>query len=252
MQWPGSNAESAGRRLALLSVFAGATLALAKILIGLAANSAAVVSDGFEAAADVVSSAIVFTGLWLASKPPDRDHPYGHGRYETLASLCVSAILAITGFIICWHSFVSMGARSDVKLFAIYPLLAAIVLKATLAILKFRTARQISSSALAADAWHDLTDLLSTLVALAAVTLSLIDPARFHRADHIGGIVIGVIVILIGVRLGRYTVEQLVDTMPNEKLMSQIRIIALQFPERSELKNALRGVPVSNTMWICI
>ena len=90
--------------MALLSVFAGATLALAKILIGLAANSAAVVSDGFEAAADVVSSAIVFTGLWLASKPPDRDHPYGHGRYETLASLCVSAILAITGFIICWHS----------------------------------------------------------------------------------------------------------------------------------------------------
>ena len=75
-----------------------------------------------------------------------------------------------------------------------------------------------------------LTDLLSTLVALAAVTLSLIDPARFHRVDHIGGIVIGVIVILIGVRLGRYTVEQLVDTMPNEKLMSQIRIIALAVP----------------------
>lgn len=230
MEWPGSNAESAGRRLALLSVIAGAALALIKIVVGIAANSAAVVSDGFEAAADVVSSAIVFAGLWLASKPPDDNHPYGHGRYETLAGLGVSAILAITGFAICWRSFVSMSIPSDVKSFAIYPLFAAIALKATLATLKFRSARQISSAALAADAWHDLTDLLSTSVALVAVSLTLSDPVRFQKADHIGGIIIGVIVIALGIRVGLHTVEQLVDTMPDEKLMNQIRTVAMNVP----------------------
>jgi len=230
MEWPGIDAESAGRRLALLSVIAGAALALVKIAVGIAANSAAVISDGFEAAADVVSSAIVFAGLWLASKPPDANHPYGHGRYETLAGLGVSAILAITGIAICWHSFVSIGAPSYVKSFAIYPLLAAIGLKATLATLKFRTARQITSAALAADAWHDVTDLLSTSVALVAVSLTLFDPARFHKADHVGGMIIGAIVVALGIRVGLHTVEQLVDTMPDQKLMDQIRAIAMNVP----------------------
>jgi cation diffusion facilitator family transporter len=230
MEWPGSDAEIAGRRLALFSVIAGAALALIKIAVGIAANSAAVVSDGFEAAADVISSAIVFAGLWLASKPPDDNHPYGHGRYETLAGLGVSAILAITGVVICLHSFASMSIRSDVKSFAIYPLLAAIGLKATLASLKFRTARQISSAALAADAWHDLTDLLSTCVALVAVSLALSNPVRFHTADHVGGIILVVIVIALGIRVGLHTVEQLVDTMPDEKLMNQIRTVAMNVP----------------------
>jgi cation diffusion facilitator family transporter len=211
-------------------VIVGASLALIKIAIGLAAHSAAVVSDGLEAGADVVSSAIVFAGLWLASKPPDHNHPYGHGRYETLASLGVSSILAITGVAICWRSFATMGEPEELKSFAIYPLFAAILLKATLATLKFRTARKITSAALAADAWHDLTDLLSTSVALTAVSLSLLDPARFHKADHVGGILIGVIVVALGVRVGLYTVEQLVDTMPDEKLMNQIRAIALNVP----------------------
>src|SRR5690242_12752154 len=89
--------ERAGRNLALWSVVASAGLALLKIAFGFAAHSTAVVSDGIEATADVFSSGIVFVGLWLASRPPDQNHPYGHGRYETLASLCVGMLLVLTG-----------------------------------------------------------------------------------------------------------------------------------------------------------
>jgi cation diffusion facilitator family transporter len=222
--------ERAGRNLALWSVLASAALALLKIIFGLAANSTAVVSDGVEATADVFSSGIVFIGLWLASRPPDENHPYGHGRYETLASLCVGILLVVTGIGICWHSFVTMGKPEQVRLFAIYPLLASIATKITFAILKWKSAKRLSSASLAADAWHDITDLFSTTVALTAVLLSVIGPPRFGKADAAGGMIIALIVVFVGVRLIRYAVAQLTDTMPDDESMRQIRIVALSVP----------------------
>ncbi|MFZ0590415.1 MAG: cation diffusion facilitator family transporter [Bryobacteraceae bacterium] len=222
--------ERAGQRLALWSVLAGAGLALVKLFVGVAANSTAVVSDGFEGSADVLSSGIVFIGLWLASRPPDDNHPYGHGRYETLASLAVGGILVITGLGIGWRSFAAMSVPENIKLFAIYPLLAGILIKSTLAVLKWRSARRLSSDSLAADAWHDVTDLFSTTVALAAVALTVSDPHRFYKADHAGSIIIGLIVVFVGVRLLRHTIDQLTDTMPDERSMKQIRAVALSVP----------------------
>ena len=81
-----------------------------------------------------------------------------------------------------------------------------------------------------ADAWHDITDLISTTVALIAIALTLLDPVRFHSADHLGGMLIGLIVIFLSVRVVRRTVEFLTDTMPGDDLMRQIRAVAATVP----------------------
>lgn len=222
--------EGIGRRIALFSVSAGILLSVVKIWIGLAAGSSAVVSDGIEAGADVLSSAIVYAGLWIASKPPDREHPYGHGRYEILAGLAVGAILLLSAAAIFWHSVTSLSERQRVQSFALYPLGLAVLIKCTLAAVKFRTGRRIASTSLLADAWHDLTDLLSTAVALAAVVLTLRNPVRFGVADHLGGMVIGLIVFFLSFRVVRRTVDQLVDTMPEPAMMKQIYAAALSNP----------------------
>ncbi|MBV8829568.1 MAG: cation transporter [Acidobacteriaceae bacterium] len=222
--------ELVGRRIALLSVTVGVILATAKLLIGAKAGSASVVSDGFEAAADALSSGIVYAGLWLASKPPDAEHPYGHGRYETLAGLAVGGMLLLAGVGILFHGANHLGETDDVKLYALYPLAAAVVLKLALAAVKFRTGKRITSTALRADAWHDVTDLLSTGVAIIAVALTLLDPKRFHMADHLGGMIIGIIIFLLAIQVVRHTVDQLVDTMPGAERMREIRGIALDVP----------------------
>ncbi|MBV8551300.1 MAG: cation transporter [Acidobacteriaceae bacterium] len=222
--------ERIGRRIALLSTGIGFLLAVAKVLVGLRAGSTAVVSDGLEAAGDVLSSAIVYAGLWLASKPPDFEHPYGHGRYETLAGLAVGAMLLLTGAAILWHSGTSMSQEHQLARYALYPLVAAIILKTALASLKFRTGKRIGSTSLQADAWHDLTDLLSTTVALIAVSLTISDPARFASADHIGGILIGIIILALSVKVVRRTVGQLLDTMPEPQKMEEIRRVARDVP----------------------
>ena len=93
-----------GRRVALASIFLSAALAAAKITIGLLAGSTAVVSDGFESAGDVLASSLVLFGLIVAAKPPDREHPYGHGRFEILTGLLVGILLCVTGVLICYRS----------------------------------------------------------------------------------------------------------------------------------------------------
>ena len=226
----GPEADRAGRSIALVSALAGVVIAGAKIWIGLAAGSTAVTSDGVEALADVVSSAVVYAGLWLASKPPDAEHPYGHGRYETIAGLAVGGLLFLTASAIFMRSFSGLGASEPVRAFALYPLVGAAIVKIALATIKFRRGRRMASLALRADAWHDVTDLISTSVAFIAVVFTLANPVRFAAADKVGGLVIGVIVFLLAFRLARYTIDQLVDTMPDAARMEEIRAVALKVP----------------------
>lgn len=222
--------EVVGRRIALLSMSAGALLAMAKIWIGLNAGSTSVVSDGLEAVGDILSSGIVYAGLWLASKPPDYEHPYGHGRYETLAGLAIGALLLLTGAAIFWHGLTTLSQRTAVESFALYPLVAAVFIKFALAGTKFRIGKRISSASLEADGWHDITDLLSTAVALAAVLLTLRWPDRFGSADHAGAMLIGLLVFLLSIRVVRRTVGQLLDTMPEPRRLVEIRSAALSVP----------------------
>ncbi len=216
-----------GRRIALVSVSLGMALASAKIWVGMAGGSASVTSDGFESASDVFSSAIVYAGLWLASKPPDAEHPYGHGRYETLAGLGVGAILLLTGAGIFMNSLLRISEGGRVELFTLYPLFAAILLKSALASAKFHVGRKIDSTAMQADAWHDITDLLSTVVALVSAGLALLNPARFGVADRIGGMLIGIIIFFLSIQVVRRVVDQLLDTMPESAKMAEIRKAAL-------------------------
>jgi cation diffusion facilitator family transporter len=222
--------EFVGRRIALISMAVGTGLALSKILVGTHVGSDSVTSDGLEAGGDVLSSGIVYTGLWLASRPPDSEHPYGHGRYETLAGLAVGAILLLAGAAIFWHGHTPHNATNAFPAYALYPLLAAVAAKVCLFAFKFRVGRRIASLSLEADAWHDLTDLLATGIALVAVLLTLLDSRRFHSADHVGGMLIGILICVLAVQVVHRAVGQLVDTMPDADKMVEVRETALLVP----------------------
>ena len=221
----------AGRRIALTSIAVSAALAAIKIVVGLKANSTAVVSDGFESASDVLSSSIVFAGLVIASRPPDADHPYGHGRFEILSALFVGAILSATGSLICFHSVQRAFEPLHVaQFFAIWPLLLSIACKGVLWFLKRGYGRRMRSEALMADASNDAMDVLSAVVALAGLSIALSNPQRFVAFDEVGGFGVGVVVVALGLRVMRDTALQLMDTMPDEALLDQIREVALAVP----------------------
>ena len=225
------NPERASRAIAVVSMLASAALSAAKIIIGLHANSTAVVSDGLESAGDVLASGLALFGLVLAAKPPDTDHPYGHGRVEILSALIVGMMLTASGTLI---SFRSLQRVREVQhapaAYAIWPLIASIVVKSIMGLVKRRLGRKIRSSALLADAWNDTVDILSGSTALVALGITLYDPVKFVAADHLGGAAVGIIVIFLGVRVVRDTTLQLIDTMPDPSALDRIRQVALHVP----------------------
>lgn len=225
-----ANPEQIGRRVAVVSMAVSAVLAALKITVGFMANSTAVVSDGFESGADVLASGIVLFGLSLAAKPPDKEHPYGHGRLETLSGLAVGVMLGITGAGICFQAARHLNDAHVIAAFAIWPLLISMLAKIGLGATKFRIGRRIKSEALVADGWNDTVDILSALTALVAVVLTLWKPGEFDAADHYAAFAIGIIVVFLGIRVVHETTQQLMDRMPDGHLVDEIRRVALQVP----------------------
>ena len=208
-----------------------AALAVAKITIGLRANSTAVVSDGLESAGDVLASGLVLLGLIMAAKPPDAQHPYGHGRIETLSALVVGIMLVVAGSLISFHSLERISeVQHAPAAYAVWPLVASIVIKTITSVSKRRYGRAIRSSALIADSWNDTVDVFSGATALAGLGLTLIDPTRFVAADHWGGCAVGTIVMFLGIRVVRDTTLLLMDTMPDPAALERIRQVALTVP----------------------
>ncbi len=220
-----------GKRVALASIAVSSILAAVKITVGVIGHSASVLADGFESAGDVVASVAVFFGFAIASRPADEEHPYGHGRYETLTGLIIGVILFVAGIGICYRSLAGVEQVHEVPAFyGIWVLLASMILKAVMSAVKFHYGKRIRSAALSADAWNDFVDILSAVTAMTALGLTLLDPGRFLAADHYGGFAVGLFVIFTGLRVGRETSSRLTDEMPDDEMVAAIREVSLTVP----------------------
>lgn len=219
------------RRVVVIGIGVSSVLACGNIVVGLLTRSTSVVATGFEFAGDVLASSIVLVGMRVAARPADENHPYGHGRFETLAAFGVGAILALAGVMICYQSLQAIGAQHGPPgRSAQLALLAAITLRGVMSVVKFRVGRRLRSAALIADAWNDSVDILSAFAALTAVVLASYDPALFLAADHYGGFAAGIIVIITGGRVLRDASLELADTMPPSQLIDAARDVSVAVP----------------------
>src|SRR5579863_8495874 len=154
------------KRVTLIGMAVSGSLSAAKLLAGWIGHSTAVFADGLENAGDLFGSGLILYALYVASIPPDKEHPYGHGRSETIAGLTVGFLLAASGLVICYGSFRRLHTPTESpRLFAIWPMVASIIVKGALAIGKLSYGKRLGSTAIQADAWHDAIEILSGFVA---------------------------------------------------------------------------------------
>lgn len=220
-----------GRRIALFSIAASSLLAIINVAAGLAAGSTSVLAAGVEFAGDVLASVIVLVGMRIAARPADANHPYGHGRAETLAGFVVGVILVIAGIGISYNALQRVGdVHAPPGRAATWAILTAIFVRGAMSTVKFRVGRRIGSTSLMADAWNDTVDILSAIAALIAVGLAQYDPERFLAADHYGGFAVGLIVVLTGLRVIKDASMDLLDTMPDLELTASVREVAKTIP----------------------
>ena len=212
------------RRIAFTSVAVNIVVALANVGVGLVAGSPAAVAAGIEFGADAVAALFVYGGLVIAARPPDPEHPYGHGRAEILTGLILGVMLILTGATIATQSLRGFSeTHAPPGAIAIVPLAVAGVVKGVLMAVKFRVGRRVGSAALVADAWNDTVDILSAAAALVGLGLTLYDPQRFLAADHFGAFAVGLLVVVTGLAVVRNTSLELMDTMPPASLIAAIR-----------------------------
>lgn len=176
---------------------------------GFLSGSRALLADAAHSASDIVGSVVVLFAVKIANKPPDKEHPYGHGKAENIASIIVALLLILVGVEISISSIkVFLGATPTApgKL-ALIILIISILIKEALFQYKYYLGKKHHSTALIAEAWHHRSDSISSLAALLGVGLAILGErlsiSYFIYGDAIAGIIVSIIVIKVGYQLAK-------------------------------------------------
>jgi len=204
-----------GRQVLVAGVAVNCLLALLKLGAGWIGNSNALVADGLESTLDVLSSAMIWGALKYAERPPDSDHPYGHGKMESLAGAGGALLLLIAGVLVATGSLkeILAGAlnRPPPAAFTLAVLVAVVVIKEGLFRLGRRRGREVESSAVQSDAWHHRSDALTSLAAAIGITVCLVGGPAWVSADNWAALFSCAIIAFNGVRMLKASVGELLD-----------------------------------------
>jgi cation diffusion facilitator family transporter len=204
------------RRAAWGGIAGNLLLSVIKGVAGVLGNSKALIADAFHSASDVISSVVVLVGIKAASKPPDHDHPYGHGKAELVAAIIVSVLLAVVGIELIIHTGYSFLAPPEVPSgWVIYIILFSILAKEALYQVKNRIGGRMHSQALIADAWHHRSDALSSIAVLAGVGAALMAETLQMEwliyADPAAGLLIAGMILKMAWNIGYEAVHKTLD-----------------------------------------
>ncbi len=203
------------------------TLALVKVSTGVIGNSYALIADGIESTTDIFSSLIVIGGLQISARPPDDDHPYGHGKAESLAGLIVALFLLGAALLIAVQSIREIRTPHHAPAWYTLVVLAAIILvKEWLFRRMFTVGDEMESSALKNDAWHHRSDAITSLATFIGISVALIGGEGYETADDWAALVACGIIAFNGIRLLRKAINEVMDAAAPEDIEWQIREVA--------------------------
>ena len=224
--------EATAVRVSMVSIIGNAILSLLKILAGVLGHSGAMISDAVHSASDVFSSIIVIIGVKISAKDSDRDHPYGHERFECVAALVLAVTLFVTGLFIGHAALehITAGSAQQLTVPGLLAILAAAVSIVTKEAMYWYTrfyAKQLDSGALMADAWHHRSDALSSVGALIGIA-----GARMGHPilDPIASLVICVFILKAACDIFKDAINKMVDHSCSEKTEQELINCASEQP----------------------
>ena len=216
--------RNVANRVSLFTIIGNVVLSVIKLLAGIIAHSSAMISDAVHSASDVFSTFVVIIGIKLASKKPDKEHPYGHERMECVAAIVLAMVLFITGLGIGLEAVKNIihGNYGDLQVPGILALIAAIVSIISKEAMYWYTrhyAKKIDSSALMADAWHHRSDAFSSIGALIGIGASRLG---YPVMDSIASLVIFVFIVKAAFDIFKDAIDKMVDHSCDEETEKQI------------------------------
>ena len=224
------------RNVTLWGALVNILLTVAKLLAGVFGRSAAMVADGVHSLSDLLSDAVVLIFTHISSKEKDRNHAFGHGKFETLATLIVSIILVVVGAEIMKSGVESIvdiatgGTIPRPHYIALIAAIVSIVLKEALYQWTAKVGRKVNSTVVIANAWHHRSDALSSVGSLIGIGGAIILGQEWTILDPIASCVISIAIIVTAVRMAIPSLAELLEASLPEKIEKEIVATASSVP----------------------
>jgi cation diffusion facilitator family transporter len=220
-----------GMRSSLVGLAANLALAVGKLVAGVLGRSHALIADATESLGDVFGSLVVWRGLQIAKRPPDANHPYGHGKAEPIAAALVAILLVAAGVVIAIQSVHEIARpRVAPRAFTLFVLVGVVLIKEGLFRFVIRVGERTRSNAVGNDAWHHRSDAITSAAAAVGIAISLIGGPGYAAADDWAALFASGIILFTGVRLLRPSIAELMDQSPPAGLVEETRQVAEALP----------------------
>jgi cation diffusion facilitator family transporter len=209
-----------------LSITGNVLLFVLKYWAGLATGSVAIIADAWHTLTDSLSSIIVLIGMKVSQKPADREHPFGHGRAELIASLFIGVMLAVITFNFIMESIDKLKEHEPAQygMTGVIAMAVSIAVKEGLAQYAFWAGKKTKSNTLRADAWHHRTDAISSVLILAGIFAG----RYFWWVDGVLGILVASMIGWAAYTIIKEAVHPLMGEKPNPQLMRRLKNISLE------------------------
>ena len=220
-----------GARVVLLGLVVNVVLASTKIVAGLFGHAYVLIADGIESALDVGGSIVIWGGLTVAARPPDKTHPYGHGKAEPIAAIVVALGVLAAALAIAIQSVREILLPHHAPApWTLVVLIVAVIVKEVLFRYVIRLGRKVESTAVKTDAWHHRIDAMTSTAAFIGISIALIGGKPWQSADDWAALVACVLIGWNGYRLARPAFFEIMDTAPRAKFIRSIREVARSVP----------------------
>jgi len=216
-------------RTVIFSMVSSVFLAAIKFLAGIFGNSFALIADGIESVVDVFSSILVLVGLRYAERPPDENHPYGHGKAEPLITFLVVVFLVMSAATIAWQAIINIqDPHALPKPFTLIILAAIIIWKEISFQLVNKRSKKLKSSALKAEAWHHRSDAITSIAAFLGISIAIFGGEGFEVADDYAALVAVAFILYNCYKIFRPALGEVMDENIYEDLTEKIRLISVE------------------------
>ncbi len=238
-------------RITLWGSVVNVTLTALKFAAGILGCSAAMIADAVHSLSDLLTDFVVLLFVRISSRPADSDHPYGHGKYETLATVIVAvALLAVGGVLAAEGVQKILSAIHGEELvmpgrIALWAALISIAAKEIIYLLTIRVSRRVQSSALEANAWHHRTDALSSVATSIGIGGALLFGGKWAILDPIAAVLVSIFILVAAARLLHEALQDLLEKRLPEEVENEIRAMVAADSEMSEM-HKLRTRRVGN------
>lgn len=226
-------------RTTLVGSVANLLLLVFKFIAGIVGHSAAMVADAVHSLSDFITDIVVIAFVSIAGKPEDKDHDYGHGKYETLATAVIGVILFFVGVSILISGVQTIvGALNGESLqapsaLALIAAVVSVVVKEILYHYTVRAGKKLHSPSVVANAWHHRSDALSSLGTTLGIGGAIVLGERWRILDPIAAVVVSLFIIKVAIELLKPCIDELLERSLPDKMEARILEIILATPQVS-------------------